>query len=360
MSYRIDPDESIGREIRRIAHEQAARALDDLTSVEKIGPVTAVHNFRKHCKKLRGLVRLVRPAMADGQYRAANTSFRDAARALSAHRDAHALLATFDSVVAASTNRSTGGLGAVREVLAQCSRAETDAVAERSESIEQALDLLHDGRAQIDDWCLDSEGWDAIAGGLGKTYGRGVDALASVVASPTAANHHELRKRAKYTWYHVRLLTDAAPSMLRPLAKQFHDLTDGLGDAHDLSVLRDRLQSAPDDYGGSDVVTGALVVLDGRRTMLEDRSARLASRLYAERPKHFTRRMGRYWTVRSEFGPERPVGEIAALFEQSDELDDLTVAELRQLAAEIELTRRGSRRRDDLLGALRAHGIRTP
>ena len=94
--------------------------------------------------------------------------------------------------------------------------------------------------------------------------------------------------------------------------------------------------------------------------MLEDRSTRLAARLYAERPKQFTRRMGRYWTVRSEFGPERPVGKIAALFEQADELDDLTVAELRQLAAEIELTRRGSRRRDDLLGALRAHGIRTP
>ena len=180
--------------------------------------MTAVHDFRKRCKKLRGLVRLVRPAMADGQYRAANTSFRDASRALSAHRDAHALVATFDSVIAASTNRlSTGGLGAVHEVLAQRSGAETDAVAERSESIEQALDLLHDGRAQIDDWCLGSEGWDAIAGGLDKTYPRGVDALAAVVASPTAANHHELRKRAKYTRFHVRLLADAAPSVLRPL-----------------------------------------------------------------------------------------------------------------------------------------------
>ncbi len=85
MAYRIKKgDKSVQAGLRRIADEQIGRALgeiddDDLDFAEK------VHQVRKRCKKLRGLIRLVRPAFDD--YSAENGAFRDAAQMLSGVRD---------------------------------------------------------------------------------------------------------------------------------------------------------------------------------------------------------------------------------------------------------------------------------
>ena len=65
----------------------------------------------------------------------------------------------------------------------------------------------------IDGWTLSEAGFDAVAGGLRKTYARGRRALDSAVEAPTSENFHEYRKRTKYTWYHVRLLDETAPAL---------------------------------------------------------------------------------------------------------------------------------------------------
>jgi len=221
----------------------------------------------------------------------------------------------------------------------------------------RARDLLHAGRQQIDDWTLDSHGWDAMSAGLMKTYGRGVDALDAALESRKASRHHELRKRVKYTWYHVRLLADSAPTVLEPMARQFHRVSQGLGDAHDLAVLRRRLTSSPDTYGGEEMVEQTVLLLDERRAALTEPSLALASRLYVEKPKHFARRLGAYWNAWDTFGDQRPVGKITALFDTADQLDDLTVSELRSLASDAELPGRSTRRRDELVAGLRASNV---
>src|SRR5215475_2007881 len=60
-----------------------------------------IHSIRKRCKKLRGLLRLVRPSLGD-TYERENAYFRDVARALSPLRDVHVTLAAFDAVLAHS------------------------------------------------------------------------------------------------------------------------------------------------------------------------------------------------------------------------------------------------------------------
>ena len=52
------------------------------------GSRATVHDVRKRCKKVRGLLRLVRPGLGP-DYRRANADVRDAARELSSLRDAH-------------------------------------------------------------------------------------------------------------------------------------------------------------------------------------------------------------------------------------------------------------------------------
>ena len=312
MAYRFEHDESIADGVRRIADEQLRKALDELDAPPRDAVVEVVHGVRKRCKKLRGLIRLVRPAMGK-QYRRANVLIRDAARELSSLRDAHALLGTFDDLVAASpAPASAGALEAVREGLAARAEAATDAVTGDDERVQRARALLREAHERVSRWRIGDD-LDDVAAGLAKTYGRGRRGLARAFDDPTDANLHEWRKRAKYTWYHVRLLQDAAPSVLGPLTERFHDLSDAIGDDHDLAVLTGVLRAAPDEFGGTGAVREAQLLIDGQRADLQRRALRLGARLYVEKPAAFGARMVGYHAAWMAHGPELPTGEIAAL-----------------------------------------------
>jgi CHAD domain-containing protein len=296
VGYRFERDETVGDAFRRIARTQSDKALDEVGSAAaNPADEEAIHDCRKRCKKLRGLIRLVRPALDQATYRAANEAFRDAARELSGLRDAQALLATFDSVVAVpSEPPRLDDFESVRAELVRRAGAEPGDDAGAS-TFERAGDLLRAGHDLVVDADLHADGWGAVRGGLAQTYRRGRDALEVVYDDPTPDNFHELRKRAKYSWYHLRLLGPSAPAILDPLAKQFERLAEGLGDAHDLAVLRVQLDDDPDSFGGEATVHAALELLDQHREKLEHDGVSLAEQLYAEPPKPFARRLERYW-----------------------------------------------------------------
>ena len=343
-------------EVRRVAEEQLGRARRDL---EEPGddPVAATHDCRKRCSKLRGLARLVRPALGGG-YRPANVALRGAARQLDSLRDAHALLETFDAVVAAEPAGSSGcDLSPVRAELQTRSDEANRRAREGSGELDVAHRLLVEAEDAIATWELDESGVDAVADGLRRTYRRGRTALGSAVEDPSDERFHEYRKRTKYTWYHLRLLEPVAPSVLAPLAGAFHDLADALGDDHDLAVLTAQLRDDPDAFGGARPAGAAIGLLDVRREVLHDRSFRLGRRLHGERSKDLARRVRAYWKAHDELGPELPTGEVADLWPPSDDgLDELTVDELCVLAGERNVAGRSGLRRDDLVGALRAGG----
>lgn len=297
MGYRFERDETVGDAFRRIASTQSDKALDEVGSAAaNPADEDAIHDCRKRCKKIRGLIRLVRPALDQATYRAANEAFRDAARELSGLRDAQALLATFDSVVAVPTEPPRlDDFESVRAELVRRAGAEPDGDDAWASTFERAGDLLRAGHDLVVDADLHADGWGAVRGGLAQTYRRGRDALEVVYDDPTPDNFHELRKRAKYSWYHLRLLGPSAPAILDPLAKQFERLAEGLGDAHDLAVLRVQLDDDPDSFGGEATVHAALELLDQHREKLEHDGVSLAEQLYAEPPKPFARRLERYW-----------------------------------------------------------------
>ena len=312
MAYTIDPGAELGEELRAVAHDQVQTAIADLDDVVA-DVVEAVHDCRKRCKKLRGLVRLVRPALGE-QYTTANALFRDAARELGPLRDAHALLETFDALCDAQREHlPAGGPAAVREQLALRSERARAAATPDNRRVARALDQLRQGERLVDEWTLDASGFDAVAGGLGKTYNRGRGALLAAIEAPTSEAFHEYRKRVKYTWYHVRLLDETAAGLLPPLGRQLHDLSDTLGDDHDLAVLSEQLLSEPVAFGGDDEVASTMLVVDGQRADLQRRAVRAGARLHAEKPRAFVRRLGAYWEAWHRHGPELATGEIDAL-----------------------------------------------
>ena len=108
----------------------------------------------------------------------------------------------------------------------------------------------------------------------------------------TAEAFREWRKRAKYHWYHMRLLREVWKEPMEGRCKALDELADILGDEHDLAVFRGVLTAGADEFGGRREVHMLLALIDRRREMLQTEAATLGERLFVEKPKNITRACG--------------------------------------------------------------------
>ncbi|MFN3158242.1 MAG: CHAD domain-containing protein [Rubinisphaera brasiliensis] len=295
MAYRLRRNKSVQKSIRKIAAEQIDKAIAEINN-ESLDRHEVVHQVRKRCKKLRGLIRLVRPNF--DQYSEENAAFRDIARELSFARDAQSMLECFDDLLDHFVDQiDPDAFTPLREIL----RDRRDEVAADEEGLaqqlENTLNHLQEARTRVDSWKIDETGFPALAGGLQKTYGRACDAIEVAYADPTAENFHEWRKRVKYHWYHTRLLRRIWEPMLKPQRRAAAELADLLGDEHDLAVLRETLLSDPERFGEGADVQAIVGLIDRRRKDFQEQAKPLGRRLFSESPSRLGRRFEGYWNV---------------------------------------------------------------
>jgi CYTH domain-containing protein/CHAD domain-containing protein len=297
--------------LARAARERIDDALARLDGLDDASPAEieeAVHEVRKRCKEVRGLAELIRPALGR-RFRSFNSPVRSAAAELSSIRDAHAVLDTFDRLRAAQVDLDDPSLDPVRARLAHLAAVATRDVAGGDQRLENARVLLRAARSEIDHWKIPS-GFAPVAAGLRRTYERGARQHAEVERRPTDERMHEWRKETKRLWYQLRLLREAAPSVLDPAIDVLHALGDALGDDHDLAVLVAALDADPAAYGGEETVERAISSARAEQEVLRSGAIRLGATVYAESGKQFTKRMRRYWETTVEQGPELDVGGI--------------------------------------------------
>lgn len=300
MSYRLARNESVQAALRRIAHEQMAKvflSLDAADSPDANGEVVdeAIHDLRKRCKKLRALVRLVRPGF-EKTYRRENDALRDAARRLGSARDATARLACFDRLTQADEERlAEANLEPWRKALQAERRKladDTDALASSLSDFRRDMDAL---RSRIDSWTIQGNGLEALLQGYEKTYRRGRKAMRAAYREPSAEAFHEWRKRVKYHRYHVRLIGDVWQPVMKARRRAMHKLSDYLGDDHDLAVLGEHLKATAKTLGDEATCESLLAVVRAARQRLEEKARPLGAKLYAEKPNDHVRRIEACW-----------------------------------------------------------------
>jgi CYTH domain-containing protein/CHAD domain-containing protein len=314
VSYRLEPANQVGQQVQAVAFERIDDALERLEHLDPSDPDEfehAIHEARKRCKELRGLSRLVRPALGK-EFARFNALVRDAADELSSIRDAHAVIATFDELRVTTGRQQDRGLERVRRHQAEHAEAAAATVAPDDPRVRRARRRLLKARERIPRWSLPS-GFESLGDGLARTYERGRKGLRRAARHPSDDRFHEWRKAVKYLWYQVRLLEPAAPSVLTPLTARLDDLADSLGDDHDLSVLIARLEADPKGSGGRRAVDAAVELARTQQDELRRRAVRLGATVYAEPATRFVARIGTYWRNAVEYGPELVTGGIADL-----------------------------------------------
>jgi CHAD domain-containing protein len=289
-TYRWHPGGSPRHELRRIGRDQIERALTELDNPDHHA---AVHEVRKRGKKVRALLRLVR-VNAPELYDHENAAFRDATRRVAADRDAAVTLETYDELLERFVDAAaSGGLAPVREALVE--RRDAVLGEELEDRLEEIRADLGAALERIETWEIDGEGFEVVAGGLAKTYGRARDRMEDAYDQQTSEAFHEWRKRVKYHRYHMKLLQDVWPAVIKTRREQLHELSDLLGDDHDLAVLRQDLTAEPDRYGGEHAVATVCALLDRRRAELQEDARRLGQRCFSESTTTFVARIEAYW-----------------------------------------------------------------
>ena len=272
-AFRLKQDETIPDGVRRIARGRIDHAIEALADASEEG----VHDARKDMKKLRALLRLVRGEVGEKVFRREADTFRDAARELSGVRDADVMLATLADL----EERYDADVGPVRQRV-EAHRVQTTGGG-RQRAAKTAIAILTEARGRVDDWPLERDGFEALEDGLRRTYRRGRRDWRAAVREPSDESLHEWRKRAKDFWYHCSILEATWKPVMTALADEAHELSDRLGDDHDLAVLL--------DFGAESLEP----IIATRRAELQEEAFAYGTRLYADKPKAFVRRI-EHWS----------------------------------------------------------------
>jgi CHAD domain-containing protein len=293
-AYRLLAGEPVAFGIKRVITARVDDAVAQLRGEAGTEPAEGVHEARKDIKKIRSALRLVRAAIGDHVWRLENDHYRDCARQLSGFRDAEILVEALDGLAERFGDGARGRFDRLRQELDHENRA-----AQEGGAVERAMATaaaeLEAGRVRIDALPLEGDGWDLIGPGIHRSYRRGRKRLRSVEEETSVTNLHELRKRVKDLWYQLRLVRDADPEMLGPLADHAHDLSDHLGDDHDLALLREQVQRRAAAFSDATDQRHLLDQIDQRRGELQFAAISLGGRIYAEKPKKFTKRLESRW-----------------------------------------------------------------
>jgi CHAD domain-containing protein len=292
-SFRFDPGQPVPDEVRRVARGRIDHALEELRGNSGSTREESVHEARKDMKKLRALLRLVRGELGDRVYSAENACFRDTARQLAGVRDADVMLVTLSDL-----EERYGGLpGAANRLrpalVAHRFRASASSLKPASKT---AVETLADARDRVADWPLETDGFEAFEDGLGRVYRQGRRNFRAAQKVPSAEHVHEWRKRVKDLWYHLSLLQEIWKPVMSSLSDEAHELSDRLGDEHDLSVLLQWAHRHASELDGSDpVLRGFDVILDSRRRELQEQAFEYGARLYDDKPSVFVGRLEGWW-----------------------------------------------------------------
>ena len=284
MPFRFQDPGDLAGETARIATEQIDRALGE-TRDDSLDVHGKIHQARKRCKKLRGLLRLVRPAIGSA-YKKENVWFRDSVRPLSDLRDARVMLATYDDVMDFFSDEvDRRAFAPLRRRLTFRMRDVLSESAAPDGGIDGFRKRMKQARDRVPVWSSRVRDPDALSAGAGKTYRRGRNAMSSARAHADGSKFHEWRKRVKYHWIHCRLLLDAWDPMISARAEESKHLSDLLGEEHDLTVFRHLLHEHPDLAAAETRQAAMLAMLDRRRAMLRRDAVVLGKRLFAPDPE---------------------------------------------------------------------------
>jgi len=293
----LNPGQPVGSVLRGIAAD-ALREAQSILDDSGRDATTKVHDIRRALKRWRALLRMLRPHLGEAG-EALRFQARDLARRLTVARDAQSSIDALEDAVEACRDqpialapRSVKAIKAKLEALKQENERNI-----WTEEIQKNLsDYLTAAAWQVSHWNFDTLTFSDLADMLTTTYRRARRAMPDNWDKAAGETLHDLRRRVVEHRYQMELIEPVWPRLGRTWIDEVQRLRNRLGKYQDLEMLaakaeprqplaRWRAKLAP--------------VIAHRQTEHVKASRRLATRLFAESPGAFRRRLEALWDAQS-------------------------------------------------------------
>jgi CHAD domain-containing protein len=281
-------DVAVDEALRGVARDVLGEARAAIIDPAK-PDAEAVHDFRRAMKRWRALLRLLEPFVGE-ETRALRDEARDLARALTGARNAQSALDALDDLAQHGlplSPRSLAGLKRRIEAIRQAAETTLDAAMRT-----RLADAIERAETMVERWPLHLLTFDSVADGLTRFYRAARGMLPEDWRAADAEELHELRKLVVIHRYQMDIVEPLWPRFGRMWTGEAQRLRDRLGRHQDVLMLesltgphqplvRWRTRLAP--------------TIAERRAAHVDGSARIAERLFVEKPNTFRRRLDAMW-----------------------------------------------------------------
>lgn len=293
--FRFSGGEFLGAGLQRLSLEQLDYAI---AALETMRIDIGIHEARKSLRRVRALLRLVRDPLGDRVYRTENVAIRDVGRVIGSSRDATVMVET----VAGLSFLYRGVLEPAAFDTLRAHLLERDKLIQRRVSgprLEEAVSVLTAVRDRFAVWPRSTlnEGFPEVSDGLLRVYRRGRNRMVDAYREGSAEAFHVWRKRVRYLRFQMALLEGMWPGFQRGMVSDLAHLAEALGADRDLSGLNRLLNEEPEMLPAENARHVLQDLLVRNRTRLREAARPVGTRLYAEEPPDFVRRLGVYWMV---------------------------------------------------------------
>src|SRR5262245_15139266 len=291
MAYRLKLKASLALEVRRIALEQIELARSALS--RRSDHASAVHDARRSLKRLRAMLRLVRPAVGETWFKDGNRQLAELGQRLARRRDLDVMVVTLSKLENGNGGLAKGVGDRLRRSVLRSRRQVNGPVAPQANR-SLASDLRRAERLFAGER-LRSIDLKHIAAGLQQSYRRARHAFRQAYDCDSDEAFHNWRKTTQAHWRHMQLLGRGWPESIGARAAEAKELSRLLGEDHDLSVLL-AFARGKDCSGLSahDLAALTAACLAAQR-QIRDVAKLHGERLFADRPGQLTKRILRYW-----------------------------------------------------------------
>lgn len=279
MRFYLTKRETTHQSIKRIFLELVNKNISLLNehgeNVDK-----SIHDARKNFKKLRAVLRFVRSDLDILFYKSHNIHFRNLSRKISGLRDSFVIIESLQKLLN-EQNRNTNNYEDLIQSLQNDHHNTKNRILFEENAPLSVVSSLHYSISEFENLPSINDGFSTLKSGLNTIYSKGKFFLDLTYSEPSSEVFHELRKNVKYLWHLLQIIQPINYRKIKKLTIQFKQLSDFIGDEHDLHELHQIIiQKNIEDFE-------LLKMIRAKQFELKANAWKLAEELYKKSPKDF-------------------------------------------------------------------------
>ncbi|WP_215225750.1 CHAD domain-containing protein [Echinicola shivajiensis] len=239
----------------------------------------SVHESRKAFKKCRTALRAGKLGFKG--YKDENLFFRDLGRLLSQLRDYQAVQDTLLHLYQTKDHPARRASCKIISKPLLVKKAQLERNLIRNDKLfEKIVNLLQFKLEEINNWELELASFELLAKGLKKVYKKGQKIRHKACVTGKLEDFHEWRKQAKYFYYQLEFISPLWPNYIGVLNSEFNQLTDKIGEEHDLVILEELMDTERISIKNTTRMNAFRECIDYHKQAARKESLGLGSRCY--------------------------------------------------------------------------------